>query len=93
MELERYNVRLPKQLSNHIQSMIDEKIGTYKNPSEFLCDLIRRHKEAFENSEQRKLDYLRSNLADGLKADESEFYAVNADQIIARAKKRRNIKE
>jgi len=93
MDLERYNIRLPKQLSHHIQIMVDDEVGTYKNSSEFLCDLVRRHKEIWEQNEQRKLQYLRENLAAGLKADKSEFYPVDIDELIKKGKERKESKK
>ena len=31
MELERFNIRLPKKLISHIQTMTDKENGTYEN--------------------------------------------------------------
>ena len=53
---------------------------------EYIRDLVRRD---YEREEQRKWLWLRQELTAGTEAPESRFIALDADTIIAEAKRRR----
>jgi antitoxin ParD1/3/4 len=82
---EGVNVRFAGELQRFIQSRIGES-GLYGSASEYIRDLVRRD---YEREEQRKWLWLRQELKFGAEADEAEFMALDANAIIADAKKRR----
>jgi antitoxin ParD1/3/4 len=82
---EGVNVRFAGELQKFIRSRVGES-GLYGSASEYLRDLVRRD---YEREEQRKWSWLRSELMPGLKANETEFVAIDAGKIIKEAKARR----
>lgn len=81
---EGVNVRFTGELQRFIQSRTDES-GLYSSASEYIRDLVRRD---YEREEQRKWVQLRNELERGMKAPESEFVPLNADEVITEAKAR-----
>ena len=82
---EGVNVRFSGELQRFIQLRTSEQ-GLYGSASEYIRDLVRRD---YEREEQRKWALLRHELKPGIKAPESEFVPLNAEEIIAKAKARR----
>lgn len=82
---EGINVRFAGPLQEFIQSRVSEA-GLYNSASEYIRDLVRRD---YEREEERKADWLRHELAPGMRADESAFSPLDADALIRKAKSRR----
>ena len=78
---ENINVRIKGELKTHLQQQIGEN-GLYENASEYIRSLIRKdlknHKEAW--------DWLKKEIEPALRADENEFIAVSAQDVINRNK-------
>ena len=73
------NVKLKGELETHLQQQIGDN-GLYENASEYVRALIRNDlKDGVEAWE-----WLRKGLEPELRADENEFMAVSADDVIAR---------
>lgn len=82
MASENINVRVKGELQTHMQQQIGVK-GLYENASEYIRALIRRD---LKNSAEA-WDVLKKHLEPGLRADESEFVAVSAQDVINRNKR------
>ncbi len=77
------HVRVGGRLQAHIQRQIGED-GLYENASEYIRALIRKDLE----SRTEAWEWLRSKLEPGLLADEDEFVAVSAEDVIRRNQNR-----
>lgn len=73
------HVRVGGQLQAHLQQQIGEN-GLYENASEYIRALIRRDLQ----TRNEAWDWLKRQLEPGLRADESEFQAVSAQDVIRR---------
>ena len=79
------NVRFAGELEGFIQEHV-LKSGLYNSAGEYIRDLVRRD---YEHEEQRKHAWLRHELAAGAGAEASEFVALDAGSLIAKAKARK----
>lgn len=79
------NVRFAGELQGFIQQRV-LKSGLYSSTSEYIRDLVRRD---YEQEEKRKWAWLRHELSPGVEAAESEFVALDAEDLIAKARKRK----
>ncbi|BAB54579.1 ribbon-helix-helix domain-containing protein [Mesorhizobium japonicum] len=77
------HVRVGGQLHAHLQQQIGEN-GLYENASEYIRALIRRDLQ----TRNEAWDWLKRQLEPGLRADESEFKAVSAQDVIQRNQSR-----
>ncbi|UVK50257.1 type II toxin-antitoxin system ParD family antitoxin (plasmid) [Mesorhizobium sp. AR02] len=77
------HVRVGGQLQAHLQQQIGEN-GLYENASEYIRALIRRDLQ----TRNEAWDWLKRQLEPGLRADESEFKAVSAQDVIRRNQSR-----
>jgi Arc/MetJ-type ribon-helix-helix transcriptional regulator len=59
--------------------------GAYENVSEYVRDLIRQDKA---RSESRAFDRLKAELQRAFAAPDSSYYALDADTVIARGRRR-----
>jgi antitoxin ParD1/3/4 len=82
---EGVNVRFAGELQRFIRNRTGAS-GLYGSASEYIRDLVRRD---YEREEQRKWLWLRQELTAGAEAAETEFVALDANAIIAEARKRR----
>ena len=82
------NVRFAGELQGFIQQRV-LKSGLYNSAGEYIRDLVRRD---YEHEEQRKKLWLRHELAAGAEAEVSEFFALDAGSLIAKAKARKKAK-
>jgi antitoxin ParD1/3/4 len=82
---EGINVRFTGALQRFIQDRTGAS-GLYGSASEYIRDLVRRD---YEREEQRKSHWLRHELSSGAEADDAAFTELNAEAIIAEAKKGR----
>ncbi len=73
------NVRIRGELHTHLQQQISEG-GMFENASEYIRALIRDDLKSREQS----WGWLRSHLEPAMRADESEFIAVSAQDVIKR---------
>ncbi|MBX5228359.1 type II toxin-antitoxin system ParD family antitoxin [Rhizobium sp. NLR9b] len=76
------HVKVSGQLQDHIQQQIGDD-GLYENASEYIRALIRRDLQ----SRNEAWDMLQRELAPGMRADDSEFIAVSAEDVIRRNKR------
>lgn len=83
MTSESIHVRVNGKLQDHIRQQTGEN-GLYENASEYIRALIRRD---IQNNDEA-WDWLKSHLEPGMRAEESEFVAVSAEDVIRRNKKR-----
>jgi len=81
MVSENINVRVKGELQTHLQQQIGES-GLYENASEYIRSLIRRDLK----SRNEAWDWLKKELEPALRADESEFVSVSAQDVINRNK-------
>lgn len=81
MASENINVRIKGELQTHLQQQIGE-YGLYENASEYIRALIRNDLQ----SRNQAWEWLRKELEPALRADESEFVAVSAQDVINRNK-------
>jgi antitoxin ParD1/3/4 len=79
MPVTNVNVRLTNELGSHLQNQIGVH-GLYDNASEYLRDLIRKDLK----SQKESWDWLKSELEAGLRADDSSFIEVSAQDVIKR---------
>jgi antitoxin ParD1/3/4 len=79
MSVTNVNVRLTNELGNHLQNQVGAH-GLYDNASEYLRDLIRKDLK----SQKESWDWLKSELEAGLRADDSSFIEVSAEDVIKR---------
>ena len=82
---EGVNVRFVGELQRFIQNRVGET-GLYTSASEYIRDLVRRD---YEREEQCKWQRLRQELKPGAEANDSDFATLDADRLIAEAKKRK----
>lgn len=77
------HVKVNGLLQNHIQQQIGDE-GLYENASEYIRSLIRRDLQTKDEA----WEALQKELAPALRADDSEFYAVTAEDVIRRSQSR-----
>ncbi|MFT4925092.1 MAG: antitoxin ParD1/3/4 [Phenylobacterium sp.] len=81
------NVRVTGALYDHMQQQLSNKGGgLYESASEYIRDLIRHDLKEKQDGWQ----FLQDELEPALSADENEFLAVTADDVIQRNKARLN---
>jgi len=73
------NVRIKGELQAHLQQQVGEH-GLYENASEYIRALIRSDLK----SRSESWDWLKRSLEPALRADESVFIAVTAEDVIRR---------
>ena len=83
MASDHVNVRVTGDLRTHIEQQTGKK-GLYESASEYIRDLIRRDLK----NRNKAWEWLSKELEPALKADESSYVQVTADDVIARNKKR-----
>jgi len=76
-------VKVSGQLQDHIQQQIGDD-GLYENASEYIRTLIRRDLQ----SREQAWDTLQKELAPAMRAADSEFVAVSAEDVIRRNQRR-----
>jgi antitoxin ParD1/3/4 len=81
--VEGVNVRITGKLKRFIEEQASPN-GLYESASEYVRDLIRRD---YQRQEDRKWSWLMDQLQPGMEADESEFVALDPEEIIKAAKK------
>ncbi|MCF6355625.1 MAG: hypothetical protein L3J26_11095 [Candidatus Polarisedimenticolaceae bacterium] len=81
MPTENVNIRVTGELRKHLQQQIGQH-GLYENASEYMRALIRRDLK----SRQEAWEWLRKELEPAIRADESAYVEVAADDVIARNK-------
>lgn len=77
------------RISGALREYLDEctgEHGLYETPSEYLRDLIRRD---MEHKENEKWERVRTALAEGLSAKDSDYKVLSAASIKARGRDRR----
>lgn len=79
MSSDSVNVRIGGPLRDHLNQQIGRS-GLYENASEYVRDLIRRDLK----DKDAAWAWLQRELEPGLRADESEFVEVSADDVIRR---------
>jgi putative addiction module CopG family antidote len=77
------HVKVNGQLQDHIQQQIGDD-GLYENASEYIRTLIRRDLQ----SREQAWDTLQKELAPAMRAADSEFVAVSAEDVIRRNQRR-----
>lgn len=75
------NVRVKGELQTHLQQQIGDH-GLYENASEYVRALIRGDLKNRDEAWQ----YLKKELEPGLRADETDYIAVSAQDVINRNK-------
>jgi antitoxin ParD1/3/4 len=73
------HVKVGGALQTHIQQQIGED-GLYENASEYIRALIRRDLQSREEA----WETLQKELSPGMRADDSEFVSVSAEDVIRR---------
>lgn len=81
MPSENLNIRVRGELQAHLQLQIGDN-GLYDNASEYIRALIRRDLKTSAES----WNWLKTHLEPALRADESEFKTVSAQDVINRNK-------
>ena len=81
MTSENINVRVRGELQAHLQQQIGET-GLYENASEYIRSLIRNDLK----SRTEAWEWLQKHLEPALRADESSYIAVSAQDVINRNK-------
>lgn len=76
------HVKVSGALQDHIQQQIGDE-GLYENASEYIRALIRRDLHTRDEA----WEALQRELAPAMRADDSEFVAVTADDVIRRNKR------
>lgn len=77
------HVRVSGPLEAHLQQQIGED-GLYENASEYIRALIRRDLQTREEA----WETLQKELAPAMRADDSEFVTVTAEDVIRRNQRR-----
>jgi antitoxin ParD1/3/4 len=77
------HVKVSGQLQAHIQQQIGED-GLYENASEYIRALIRRDLQTRDEA----WESLQKELAPAMRADDSDFVAVTAEDVIRRNQRR-----
>lgn len=83
MASENINVRIRGDLQAHLQQQISEG-GLYENASEYIRSLIRNDLK----SRTESWEWLKKHLEPALRADESEYIEVSAQDVINRNKRK-----
>lgn len=83
MAADSIHVRVGGQLHAHLQQQIGEN-GLYENASEYIRALIRRDLQ----TRNEAWDWLKRQLEPGMRADESKFKTVSAEDVIRRNQNR-----
>lgn len=78
------NVRVSGSLSDFVAANVGND-GAYENVSEYVRDLIRRDKERVE---AERFQRLKAELGRAFSAPESDYAALDADTVVARARRR-----
>ena len=76
------HVKVSGALQDHMQRQIGDE-GLYENASEYIRALIRRDLHTRDEA----WEALQKELAPAMRADDSEFVAVTADDVIRRNKR------
>jgi len=79
MASENVNVRITGELQKHLQQQISNQ-GLYESASEYIRALIRRDLK----SGNEAWEWLKKELEPALRAKESDFVAVTAQEVINR---------
>jgi antitoxin ParD1/3/4 len=77
------HVKIGGQLQAHIDQQIGDE-GLYENASEYIRALIRRDLQTRDEA----WETLQKELAPAMRADDSEFVAVTAEDVIRRNRSR-----
>jgi len=77
------HVKVSGQLQDHIQQQIGDD-GLYENASEYIRALIRRDLQSREEA----WGTLQKELSPAMRAHDSEFLAVSAEDVIRRNQRR-----
>ncbi len=77
--------RVSGDLEKHVEEQVSNE-GLYESTSEYLRDLIRRD----ITERHAGWSWLRAHLEPGLRAKDSEFIHLTADELIERNKARQN---
>jgi len=77
------HVKVSGQLQAHIQQQIGED-GLYENANEYIRALIRRDLQTRDEA----WESLQKELAPAMRADDSDFVAVTAEDVIRRNQRR-----
>jgi len=77
------HVKVNGQLQDHVQQQIGED-GLYEDASEYIRALIRRDLQSCKDA----WESLQKELGPAMRADDSEFVAVSAEDVIHRNKRR-----
>jgi Arc/MetJ-type ribon-helix-helix transcriptional regulator len=77
------HVKVGGQLQAHVEQQTGED-GLYENVSEYIRDLIRRDLQTRDEA----WDVLQKELSPAMRADDSEFVAVTAEDVIRRNRRR-----
>jgi Arc/MetJ-type ribon-helix-helix transcriptional regulator len=77
------HVKVNGPLQDHIQQQIGED-GLYENASEYIRALIRRDLQTRDEA----WEVLRKELSPALRAEDSRYYAVTAEDVIRRNQSR-----
>lgn len=73
------HVKIGGQLQAHIEQQIGDE-GLYENASEYIRALIRRDLQTRDEA----WEALQRELSPAMRADDSEFVAVTAEEVIGR---------
>jgi len=76
------NVRIKGELQAHLQQQVGEH-GLYENASEYVRALIRNDLK----SRSESWEWLKKELEPAMRADESAYVAVTAEDVIRRNQK------
>jgi Arc/MetJ-type ribon-helix-helix transcriptional regulator len=77
------HVKVNGLLQDHIQQQIGD-VGLYENASEYIRSLIRRDLQTKDEA----WEVLQKELAPTLRADDSELYAITAEDVVRRNQSR-----
>ena len=83
MASESINVKVTGELREYVARQIGPG-GEYESTSEFVRDLIRRHKQDADD----EMTWLKTHLAPLVETPDSEFVKASAGEIVRRARKR-----
>ena len=80
-------LRVSGSLRNHLEECTASG-GAYETPSEYLRDLIRQD---MERKESEKWEHLRTALAEGLSAKDSDYRPLSSSEVKQRARERHGL--
>jgi Arc/MetJ-type ribon-helix-helix transcriptional regulator len=83
MASDSIHVKVKGPLQDHLQQQIGED-GLYENASEYIRALIRRDLQTRDEA----WEALRGELSPALRADDSEFVKVTAEDVVRRNQSR-----